>query len=85
MNETNATKLPPGERSSVILSAAVEVANTRGLSEVTFKSVADACLMKTKPRTVSHYFKIGDLRRAVVADSRANDDVRAAAIALGIG
>lgn len=84
MTDENATKLSPEERTAVILSAAVKVANEQGLSEVTFKTTADACLMKTKPRTVAHYFKIGDLRRAVVADERVIDEVRVAAVAMGI-
>lgn len=84
MTDENATKLQPDERSAVILSAAITVANEKGLSEVTFKSVADACLLKTMPRTVAHYFKIGDLRRAIVADVRASDEVRIDATTMGI-
>lgn len=77
-------KLPPEERTAVILSAAIAVANEQGLSEVTFETTAAKCAMKTKPRTVAHYFKIGDLRRAVVADPRANTEVHVAAVAMGI-
>jgi hypothetical protein len=85
MSEEDFTpKLSPEDRSAVILSAAIEVANEKGLSEVSFSSTAAKCVMKTKPRTVAHYFKIGDLRRAVVNDDRANDDVRTDAIAMGI-
>ena len=84
ITRTFTPKLPPDERRAVIMTAAVTVANERGLSEVTFKTVADACGMRTTPRTVSHYFKIGELRRATVADSRANKEVRDAAVAMGI-
>lgn len=84
MTDENFTpKLSPEERSAVILSAAIVVANEKGLSEVTFKTVSDKCLMRTKPRTVAHYFKIGELRRAVVADPRSNDLVRSDAVAMG--
>jgi AcrR family transcriptional regulator len=83
MNE-NSTKLPPSQRVSVILSAAVDVANEKGLSEVTFKTVAAKCLVRTTPRTVAHYYKIGDLRRAVIADERANDTVKVDAVTMGI-
>lgn len=80
----NATKLPPDQRTALILSAAITVANEKGLSEVCFATVAAACSMKTAPRTVAHYYKIGDLRRAVVADTRASQEVRDDAIAMGI-
>jgi AcrR family transcriptional regulator len=80
----NSTKLPPAQRVSVILSAAVKVANEKGLSEVTFKTVAANCLVRTTPRTVSHYYKIGDLRRAVISDERANDTVKVDAVTMGI-
>lgn len=84
MTDDFTPKLSPEERSAVILSAAIAVANDKGLSEVTFATTAAKCVMRTKPRTVAHYFKIGDLRRAVVADDRASDEVRAAAVAMGI-
>lgn len=85
MSENDFTpKLAPDERVAVIVSAAVNVANEKGLSEVTFDTVSAACVMKTKPRTVAHYFKIGALRRAVVADERASDEVRDDATAMGI-
>ena len=77
-------RLAPDERCAVILSAAVQVANEKGLSEVTFATVASACKMRTKPRTVSHYFKIGELRRAVVTDSRASAEVKDDAFAMGL-
>lgn len=80
----NNAKLQPDERRAVIVSAAVELANDKGLSEVTFHSVAQKCRMDTMPRTVQHYFKIGELRRAVVADARANQMVRDDAAAMGI-
>lgn len=81
---TNATKLPPDQRSALILTAAVKVANDSGLAEVTFKTVAKACVMSTTPRTVQHYFKIGDLRAAVVADPRASQEVRDDAVSMGM-
>lgn len=84
MTHDNATKLQPHERKAVILSAALKVANDKGLSEVTFKSIADACQFKTMPRTVAHYYKIGEIRSAVASDSRASDDVKADAVAMGI-
>lgn len=84
MTDDFTPKLQPEERSALILSAAIKVANEKGLAEVTFKTTADACMIKTMPRTVAHYFKIGDLRRAVVADERANDEVRVDAVAMGI-
>lgn len=83
-DEDASPRLKPAERTALILSAAVSVANRKGLSEVTFATVAAECVWKTKPRTVAHYFKIGELRSAVVKDSRANDEVRADAVAMGI-
>ena len=80
----NATKLPPEQRKAIIMSAAVEVANKKGLSEVSFATVAAACKMSTTPRTVSHYFKIGELREAVIADDRVTKEVREEAIAMGL-
>ena len=77
-------KLSPEDRTAVIVSAAVVVANDKGLSEVTFETVAAECVMKTKPRTVAHYFKIGELRRVVAADARVSDEVRQHAVAMGI-
>ena len=84
MTDDFTPKLAREERSAVILSAAIKVANEQGLTEVTFKSVAAECVMNTKPRTVADYFKIGELRRAVVADDRASDEVRSTAVAMGI-
>lgn len=81
----NATKLPPDQRKALILSAAIDVANDKGLSEVSFDTVSKACRMKTTPRTVAHYFLIGDLRKAVIADMRATQEVRQEAVAMGIG
>lgn len=76
-------KLPPDERKAVIITAAVEVANEKGIGELTFQNVAEACRMKTTVRTVCHYFKIGELRQAVINDERANKMVRDDAVALG--
>jgi DNA-binding transcriptional regulator YbjK len=84
METKNASKLPRAQRHAVILSAAVIVANRDGLSEVTFKTTADACNMPTKSRTVSDYFKIGELRQAVIADSRTSAEVQTQAVAMGI-
>jgi DNA-binding transcriptional regulator YbjK len=80
----NNAKLHPDERRAVIVSAAVNLANERGLSEVTFRSVAEQCRMPCEPRTVQHYFKIGELRCEVAADSRAHQSVRDDAVAMGI-
>ena len=80
----NTTKLPPDERIAVILSAAVDVANRDGLSEVTFRTVAARCVIRTKPRTVAHYLKIGALRRAVISDARSAQAVRDDAVSMGI-
>jgi len=81
----NATKLPPEQRKALILSAAIEVANKKSLAEVSFGSVSTECTMKTTPRTVAHYFKIGELRKAIVADVRSSQEVRQEAVAMGIG
>ena len=80
----NATKLPRHMRKAVILSAAVIVANRDGLSEVTFKTTATACELPTKARTVSDYFKIGELRQAVVTDKRASSEVKSQAVSMGL-
>ena len=80
----NASKLPPAQRIAIILTAAVNVANEKGLGEVTFSNVAKVCAMKTTPRTVQHYYKIGDLRKAVIADERTNPEVQDEAVAMGM-
>ena len=82
MNTT--AKLHPDERRAVIVSAAILVANDAGLSEVTFRTVSARCAFACTPRTVQHYFKIGELRREVVSDARANQMVRDDAAAMGI-
>lgn len=84
MENINATKLPRLQRRAVVLSAAVSVANRNGLSEVTFKTTAEACTMPTKARTVSSYFRIGELRQAVISDSRSTNEVQAQAVAMGL-
>jgi len=81
----NAAKLPPDQREALILTAAIEVANEKGLSEVSFDTVAAACRMQTTPRTVAHYFKIGVLRKSVADDIRSTQEVRQEAVAMGIG
>lgn len=80
----NASKLTPQERRSLIVTAAVDLANEHGLSEVTFEKVAANCRLPTTKRTVTHYFKIRELRLAVVADERANERVREDGRAIGI-
>ncbi len=80
----NATKLSVAQRAAVILTAAIKVANEKGLHEVTFKTVAKACLVTTTPRTVQHYYNIGDLRAAVIADKRATQEVQDTAVAMGL-
>lgn len=80
----NATKLPPDQRKAVIVTSGIKVANKDGLSQVCFATVAKFCTMPTTARTVAHYFKIGELRKAIIADERTNQDVRDEAIAMGI-
>lgn len=77
-------RMEPEERKNVILSAAIELANDKGLSEVTFKTVAAKCIVQTEPRTVASYFKIGELRRAILLDHRTNGEVHGDAVAMGI-
>ena len=78
------TKLKPDDRKSVILAAAIHVANSNTLGEVNFKNVAEACRVTTTVRTVKHYYKIKDLRKAVAFDPRSSDMVKADAVAMGI-
>lgn len=78
-------RLPAENREAVIVTAAVEIANNRGLAAVTHDAVARECKVATTPRLVRHYFrKTTDLWRAAASDERAAQTVRDEAIALGV-
>ena len=78
-------RFSPEERRAIVLTAAVTVANDRGLAAVTWDAVARACTVRTSVGTAREYFKtLTALWRAVAADTRANRAVRDEATGCGI-
>jgi DNA-binding transcriptional regulator YbjK len=64
-------KLPAPTRRTIILDAAIRVANRDGLLRVNWNAVASECEMETSDRTVRAYFpRYTALWDAVAADSR---------------
>lgn len=77
-------RLPPDERRAVIITAAVEIANAKGLGALAFEDVAENCRVATTKRTIANHFKVAELRRAVIDDCRANQEVLDDAVAMGM-
>lgn len=77
-------RLQAKERKALIANAAVEVANTKGLVRVGFVNVAEVCPEETSARTVQHYFRIADLRKAAAYHPDASNNVKLTAVKLGI-
>lgn len=80
----NDLRLPHEERKALLLSTAIELANEKGLMHVNFKTVSEASKQHVTPRTVQHYWNIGLLRRAIIADKRCNQLPKDDAVAMGI-
>lgn len=68
-------KLPATVRRTIILDAAIRVANRDGLLRVTWNAVADECETETTDRTVRAYFpRYQALWDAIAADERFTGD-----------
>lgn len=77
-------RLPGDQRKAMILSAAIELANERGLNAVTLEAVAEQCRVKTTSRVIRIYYSRRSLWDAVTADPRANQMVADDGVALGV-
>lgn len=68
-------KLPATIRQTLILDAAIRVANRDGLLRVNWNTVAAECEMETSERTVRAYYpRFTALLDAVAADARFDGD-----------
>lgn len=77
-------RLTESERKADIVSAAVALANEKGLISLSLKDVAENCVADTTARTVRYYFSLKSLRKAVAGDDRLNVEAKNEAVALGI-
>lgn len=80
----NSPKLAPEQREAVIVTAAVNVANEDGFSQISLKTVASKCKPKTSVRTVQSYYTMDALRKIVLADTRTSQEARDEATGMGI-
>lgn len=78
------TKLTGDERRSLIVTAAVDVANKEGLAEVTYEKVARRCAVQTSKHTVKHYFPLKSrLFERIIAHKNSNNQVKSMGKKLG--
>lgn len=77
-------RLPAEQRMAVIITAAVEQANRKGLASVTAHTVAERCAIRTSVRTVKMYFSRKALWNAVILHPKVTQIVLDDAFALGV-
>lgn len=77
-------RLSSDERKADILTAAVELANEKGLVGLSLSDIAERCVAETSVRLARSHFSLKELRAAVATDDRADKQVRDDAVALGI-
>ena len=63
-------------RRAIIITAAVDLANKKGLDFVTPARVAELCMVKTSAHTCRGYFPLPELWAAILADKRASKKVK---------
>lgn len=75
---------PQDERRADIVSAAVSIANKHGFGKINPKNVAEACVLPTTKRVISHYFNMVRLRKIVAVDDRLTAQAKDEAKRLGL-
>ena len=71
-------------RRAIIITAAVDLANKKGLHYVTPTRVAEMCMVVTSVSTCRGYFTLPQLWAAILADKRASKKVKKDAILMGM-
>ena len=71
-------------RRAIIITAAVDLANEKGLHYVTPSRVAAQCMVVTSVSTCRGYFTMPELWAAILSDKRASKKVKNDAILMGM-
>ncbi len=71
-------------RRAIIITAAVDLANEKGLHYVTPARVAARCMVTTAAHTCRGYFTLPQLWTAIITDKRASKKVKEDAIKMGM-
>lgn len=71
-------------RRAIIITAAVDLANKKGLDYVTPARVAARCMVSTSVHTCRGYFTLSELWTAIITDKRASEKVKKDAELMGM-
>lgn len=82
---TDRVRIGIDSRRSVIVNAAVSIAEREGLERVTHGAVAKRCVVQTSTPTVRHYFSTKDELWQAVLAATDKPDVHEQARAMGVG